>query len=152
MSISAHQKRLVQESFSKVEPIADTAAEIFYAKLFEYDPELKPLFKGDIKKQGQMLMATLKVAVKGLDDLEKLVPVLQNLARKHIEYGVKVDDYTPVGNALLYTLNTGLGDAFTDELKEAWIETYKAIAEVMRSAAYPDYNSATYKNTKTYHH
>ncbi len=152
MAITAHQKALIQDSFTKVEPIAEQAAEIFYAKLFEYDPSLKPLFKSDLKSQGKKLMSTLKVAIKGLDDLDALVPVLQDLAKRHIAYKVKADDYTPVGNALIYTLKTGLGDQFTPELKQAWIDLYKVVADVMRSAAYPEYNPSTYKNTKHYDH
>jgi len=148
--ITERQKTLVQNSFALVEPIADQAADIFYNKLFEYDPTLKPLFKGDIKQQGKKLMATLKVAVASLNNLDKLVPVLQQLAVKHLDYGVKVDDYTPVGNALLYTLKTGLGDACTPEVKQAWLDTFKVIATVMRQAAYPDYDPATYKNRKRY--
>ncbi len=150
MSLTAHQKNLIQDSFAKVEPIAEQAAEIFYNKLFEFDPALKPLFKGDIKSQGRKLMAALKLAVRGLDDLDSLVPVLQNMAAKHVEYGVKVDDYTPVGNALIHTLKTGLGPAFTPELKDAWVEVYQVMATVMRSHAYPDFNPDQYHNTKTY--
>jgi hemoglobin-like flavoprotein len=150
MAITEKQKHLVQDSFTKVEPIADQAAAIFYAQLFVYDPALKPLFKRDLKEQGKMLMSALKLAVKSLDDLGALVPVLEKMAVKHVEYGVKVDDYTPVGNALIHTLKTGLGDAFTPELKQAWIEVYRTIADVMRGKAYPDFNPATYKNTKHY--
>ncbi|MGF1739952.1 globin domain-containing protein [Vibrio profundum] len=150
MSITPIEKKLIQESFAKVAPIADKAAEIFYAKLFEYDPELRPLFKSDLKQQGQKLMATLGVAVQGLDDLEKLVPVLEALAKRHIEYGVSVDDYTPVGNALIYTLKAGLGDDFDERTRDAWVKIYRTIAEVMRSAAYDDFDSANYTNTKTY--
>lgn len=136
MSITAQQKRLVQESFAKVEPIADTAAEIFYAKLFEYDPKLKSLFKHDMKSQGRKLMTTLKVAVKGLDDLNSLVPVLEKIAVQHIDYGVKAEDYTPVGNALLYALKTGLGEEWTPELRQAWVDTYRIMANVMKAKAY----------------
>ncbi len=107
--LSAYQKQLVQNSFKKVAPIADDAAAIFYAKLFEYDPKLKTLFKSDLRSQGKKLMMTLGIAVKGLDNLDELVPVLEQLARKHIDYGVSVDDYTPVGNALLYTLKQAWG-------------------------------------------
>ena len=150
MSISSHQKRLVQESFLLVEPIADKAAEIFYSKLFEFDPSLKQLFSGNMQDQGKKLMATLKIAVKSLDNIDGLIPVIQNLAKKHIAYGVKVEDYTPVGNALLYTLKTGLGDAFTPELRQAWIEVYMTLANVMRAAAYPEFNPNTYRNRKHY--
>ncbi len=152
MAITEAQKKLVQNSFAKVEPIADAAAEIFYSKLFLYDPSLKPLFKNDMKAQGKKLMAALKLAVKSLDDLNALVPVLENMAVKHVGYGVKVDDYTPVGNALINTLAEGLGDDFTPDCKLAWIEVYKTIANVMRSKAYPDFNADTYKNTKRYAH
>ncbi|MFT6898524.1 MAG: hemoglobin-like flavoprotein [Paraglaciecola sp.] len=150
MSITTQQKLLVQQSFKKVVPIADKAAEIFYAKLFEYDPSLKLLFKNSMAEQGKMLMATLTVAVKSLDDINGLVVVLQKLADRHVGYGVSIDDYTPVGNALLYALKMGLGDDFTPEVKNAWIEVYKTIAQVMRSHAYSGYNASTYKNTKSY--
>jgi hemoglobin-like flavoprotein len=152
MPITSRQKLLVQQSFAKVVPIADTAAEIFYAKLFEYDPLLRSLFKKSMKEQGKMLMATLNVAVKSLDDINGLVVVLQKLADRHVGYGVRVDDYTPVGNALLYALKKGLGNDFTAEVRNAWIEVYKTIADVMRSHAYSNYDASTYKNTKSYGH
>jgi nitric oxide dioxygenase len=152
MAITQQQKLLVQESFLKVEPIADQAAELFYSKLFEYDPSLKKLFKGDMKSQGKKLMATLKIAVKSLDDIDSLIPVLQNLATQHIDYGVTVDDYTPVGNALLFALHTGLGNDFSPSLKAAWIEVYTTIANVMRKHAYPGFDPTSYKNTKHYIH
>lgn len=152
MAISEAQKDLVRSSFATVETIADAAAEIFYKQLFIYDPSLKPLFKHDMKSQGKKLMAALKLAVASLDDLDKLVPVLQKMAVKHVEYGVKVDDYTPVGNALLFALKTGLADAFTKDVEKAWISTYSVIATVMREAAYPDYDASSYKNTKHYNH
>lgn len=148
--LTTHQKSLVQSNFKKVAPIADDAAAIFYAKLFDYDPKLRALFKTDLKDQGKKLMMTLGVAVKGLDNLDELVPVLQKLARKHIDYGVTVDDYTPVGNALLYTLKKGLGNEFTPECREAWIITFKAIADVMRSSAYPNFDPICYKNRQYY--
>lgn len=136
MAITSRQKQLVQESFKKVEPIAETAAEIFYKTLFEYDPNLKKLFKTGLKEQGKKLMTTLKVAIKGLDDLNALVPVLQQLADRHVQYGVKPEDYTPVGNALLHTLKVGLGDDWTPELRQAWVETFRAVATVMKEHSY----------------
>ncbi|OUR81023.1 hemin receptor [Marinomonas sp. 42_23_T18] len=152
MAITQRQKTLVVESFAKVEQISDVAATIFYKKLFEYDPSLKKLFKHDIKSQGRKLMSALKLAVSSLNDLEALVPVLQKMAVKHVDYGVKAEDYTPVGNALLFALAQGLGDAFTNELKQAWIAIYKTIATVMRQAAYPSFNPNTFRNTKNYVH
>ena len=130
------QVALVQESFKKVVPIADKAAEIFYAKLFEFDPELKKLFKGDMAEQGKKLMSTLAIVIGGLDKPETIIPAAEKLAVKHVDYGVKAEDYTTVGNALLFTLKTGLGDAFTDEVKAAWVAAYKVLADVMKKAAY----------------
>jgi len=150
MAITPAQKKLVQDSFLKVEGVSEQAADIFYAKLFEYDPSLRGIFKNDMKNQGKMLMATLSIAVKSLDDIDALIPVLQNLAAKHVNYGVSVDDYTPVGNALIHALNTGLGDEFTSELRDAWKAVYITIANVMRQHAYPDFDPTTYKNTKSY--
>jgi len=134
MPISARQKQLVQASFLKVEPIAEQAAQIFYQTLFEYDPGLRPLFKNNLRDQGKKLMATLKVAIKGLDDLDSLIPVLRQLAERHVNYGVKAEDYTPVGNALLHTLKVGLGDAWNPDLRAAWVETVRTVASVMKQA------------------
>ena len=126
---------LVQESFKKVVPIADTAAEIFYGKLFEMDASLKPLFKGDMKEQGKKLMTMIGVAVNGLNNLEAIVPAVQNLGKNHVKYGVKGEHYDTVGGALLYTLETGLGADFTPEVKAAWTDVYGLLATTMKDAA-----------------
>ncbi|WP_070963061.1 globin family protein [Vibrio sonorensis] len=152
MTLTLRQKTLVKESFAKVAPQADLAAELFYSRLFYYDPELQRLFKADLKQQGRKLMKTLQVAVSSLDNLDKLVPVLQELAIRHVHYGVTVDDYTPVGNALLYALKQGLGREFDRETRNAWVAVYRLVATVMREAAYANYNPNTYKNRKTYRH
>lgn len=136
MSITQRQVYLIQESFAKVEPIADQAAEIFYNKLFEYAPEVRPLFKRPIPQQGKMLMGALKAAVNGLNNLDALVPVLQRMAIKHVEYGVQPEHYTPVGNALLYTLKTGLGSHWNPELRQAWVDVYRLMAHTMKQHAY----------------
>ena len=136
MPITQRQITLVQSSFSKVEPIAEQAADIFYNKLFEYDPKLKPLFKSDIKAQGRKLMATLKVATSGLNDLDSLVPVLHKLAERHVNYGVKAADFTPVGNALLYALQQGLGNQFTDEVRQAWVDVFRLVATTMKNHSF----------------
>ncbi|MDP2733436.1 MAG: globin family protein [Hoeflea sp.] len=130
------QIQLVQSSFSKVTPIADEAASIFYTRLFEIAPEVKPMFKSDISQQGRKLMTTLGVVVKGLSNLEAIVPAAQSLAVKHVNYGVRLDHYPPVGAALLWTLETGLGPDFTDDTKAAWVEAYTALSGVMIAAAY----------------
>lgn len=127
----------VQASFKKVAPISDAAAEIFYGQLFEIAPQVKPMFKGDMTKQGAKLMATLGVVVNGLRDLDKIVPVAQQLAVKHVDYGVTAEHYAPVGEALIYTLEKGLGDDFTPEVRESWLTAYTTLSGVMIDAAYP---------------
>lgn len=130
---------LVQESFEKVKPIAPTAAKIFYAKLFELDPALKPLFPSSdeaMVEQGNKLMMMLSSAVAGLSNLEMLVPVLQNLGKRHVEYKVEPSHYNTVGAALLDTLAVGLGDEFTPEVKAAWTSVYGTMATVMIDASY----------------
>lgn len=135
MSITLEQKRLVQETWEKVVPIAETAAELFYGRLFEIDPELKPLFKNaDMKEQKMKLLQMLGMAVKGLDNLDQLVPAVENLGRRHVGYGVKDSHYDTVGDALLWTLEKGLDEDFTPEVMEAWTETYVTLATVMKNA------------------
>lgn len=133
--ISRHDKELVQETFAMVEPIADTAAQIFYGRLFEIAPDLRSLFKTDLKDQGRKLMAMIKKAVTGLDDLETLVPAVKDLGRRHVTYGVEETHYGPVADALLWTLQEGLRDAFTPEVREAWTRVYGLLAETMQQGA-----------------
>lgn len=133
--MNAEQKVLVQESFAKVLPISETAADLFYNRLFELDPSLRPLFKGDMKDQGRKLMDMINVAVKGLDDLDRIVPAVQALGERHGGYGVKDKDYDTVATALLWTLEQGLGNDFTPEVKAAWVEVYILLSGVMKDAA-----------------
>ena len=128
---------LVQGSFAKVVPIKETAAELFYAKLFEIAPEVRPMFKGDMAEQGAKLMTTLGVVVNGLKDLGAVVPVAEKLAVAHVDYGVQPEHYEHVGAALLDTLGKGLGDAFTTDVQDAWATAYGTLSGVMISAAYP---------------
>ncbi|MBV2089882.1 MAG: hemin receptor [Candidatus Thiodiazotropha sp. (ex. Lucinisca nassula)] len=125
----------VKSSWSKVEPIADQAAALFYGRLFEVYPEVKPYFKGDMEAQGKKLMSMIGTAVGSLDNLEPLLPVIRESGKRHAEYGVQAVDYDKVADALLWTLGEGLGDAFTDEVKEAWVVTYTALAGVMKEGA-----------------
>lgn len=129
------QIQLVQATWAKVVPIKDTAAEIFYRKLFEMDPALKPLFKGDMKAQGTKLMSMINTAVNGLTRLDQIVPAVESLGRRHVGYGVKDQHYDTVAGALLYTLEKGLGAAFTPEVKQSWTEAYMLLAGVMKKAA-----------------
>lgn len=129
---------LIQSSFTKVAPIKSKAAELFYGRLFEIAPEVRPLFKGDMEEQGSKLMATLAVAVNGLSNLAEIVPTVEDLARRHVGYGVRVEHYPPVGAALLWTLGQGLGDAWSPEVENAWRKAYGVLADTMIAAAYPD--------------
>ena len=129
------QIELVQSTWKMVLPISDTAAEMFYTKLFATDASLKPLFKGDMKAQGKKLMTMISTAVNGLTRLEAIVPAVQDLGRRHAKYGVKDKDYDTVGGALLWTLEQGLGDAFTPEVKTAWATTYGVLSKTMKDAA-----------------
>ena len=125
---------LVQDSFAKVAPIAETAADIFYDRLFEIAPEVRPLFPEIMTDQKKKLMQMLATAVNGLKDLDAIVPAVQNLGARHVGYGVKEEHYDSVGAALLFTLGKGLGDDFTPEVEAAWTETYGILAGVMIDA------------------
>ena len=133
--MTPEQISLVQSSMEKVLPIADDAAGLFYGKLFELDPEVQSLFKGNMEEQGRKLMAMIRTAVAGLSDLESIVPAVQDLGVRHIGYGVKDADYDTVGEALIWTLGQGLGEDFTDEVKTAWLEAYTLLATTMKDAA-----------------
>lgn len=134
--VTAAQVALVQESWAAVEPIADKAAELFYGRLFETAPEVQSLFKSsDMKEQGKKLMQMITVAVKGLSNLEAIVPAVQELGKRHVKYDVKEEHYAVVGASLLWTLEQGLGDAFTPDTKEAWTAVYGVLSDTMIAAA-----------------
>jgi len=133
--VTPRQVELVQESFTKVMPIAPAAAQMFYEKLFEIDPSLKLLFKGDMKEQGRMLMMMIAGAVRGLSNPPALIPVLKDLGARHVGYGVRDHHYDTVGNALIWRLQAGQHQDFTDEMGEDWVEAYKLLAGVMQQGA-----------------
>jgi hemoglobin-like flavoprotein len=135
--MTPQQISLIQQSWAEVVPISDTAAGLFYQRLFVLDPEVRPMFKGDMREQGQKLMKMLGLIVNSLTRLDELVPVAQDLARKHVDYGVKPAHYDTVGAALLWTLEQGLGSKFSDEVKSAWTAAYGVLSQVMKDAAYP---------------
>lgn len=136
--MTPEQKELVQSTWVPVQEISDTAASLFYNKLFELDPSLRPLFKGDITEQGRKLMTMIGAAVKGLDNLGELTPVVKGLGKRHVNYNVKDEHYETVGAALLWTLDQGLGEKFTAEVKEAWTIVYTTLADLMKSAAHEE--------------
>lgn len=134
--MSPDQKVLVQETWRQVVPIADTAASLFYGRLFVIDPSTRPLFAGvDLEKQRQKLIHVLNVVVGALDRIEELVPTIADLGRRHVGYGVSDAHYDSVGEALLWTLEQGLGNAWTAEVKAAWAAAYALLSGVMREAA-----------------
>ena len=132
------QIALVEQSFAKVLPIKEVAAELFYGRLFDIAPDVKPMFKGDMKAQGLKLMGALTFVVNGLRNLNAVVPTAQELAINHVSYGVTADHYTVVGEALIWTLEQGLGEAFTEDVKDAWISAYALLSGVMIDAAYQE--------------
>jgi len=132
--VTPHQIELVQSSFKMVVPIAGAAADLFYDRLFEIAPEVRPLFPSDLTEQKKKLMGMLSAAVANLHKLDAILPAVKDLGRRHRGYGVTTAHYAPVGTALLWTLEQGLGPDFTPEVKAAWTDTYTALAGVMTGA------------------
>jgi hemoglobin-like flavoprotein len=130
------QVKLVQQSFAKVAPISEQAAQIFYDRLFEVAPTVKAMFPSDMTEQRKKLMATLAVVVNGLSNLEAVLPAASALAKRHVSYGAKPDHYPVVGGALLWTLEKGLGEAWTSDVAAAWTAAYSTLSTYMISEAY----------------
>jgi hemoglobin-like flavoprotein len=127
--------KLVQDSFEKVRPIAAAAASLFYQKLFELDPSVAKLFRGDMQEQGRKLMNMIAAGVRGLSNSAALVPVLRDLGARHVRYGVVNKHYVTVGSALIWTLEQGMGRDFTPEVRDAWCAAYELMAGVMQEGA-----------------
>src|SRR6202142_3022378 len=130
------QVQLVQQSFAKVAPISETAAVLFYDRLFDIAPKVRSMFPTDLTEQRRKLMATLAVVVGGLGNLESVLPAASALAKRHVSYGAKAEHYPVVGAALLWTLEKGLGDGWTPEIAEAWSTAYGTLSGYMISQAY----------------
>jgi hemoglobin-like flavoprotein len=128
-------KELVQDSWAKVIPDPDTVAELFYNRLFELNPSLRLLFRSDMTEQGRKLTAMITVAVNGLDNFDNIVPSVRALGKRHAAYGVKDEHYDVVASALLWTLERALGDAFTEDIRRAWISIYAILCGTMKKAA-----------------
>ena len=130
------QVQLVQQSFSKVAPISETAAVLFYDRLFEIAPKVRAMFPTDMTEQRRKLMAMLAVVVNGLGDLPSILPAASALAKRHVGYGAKAEHFPVVGSALLWTLEKGLGDGWTPEIADAWTAAYGTLSGYMISEAY----------------
>jgi hemoglobin-like flavoprotein len=133
--MTPEQVILVQTSFERVLPIASQAAVLFYRRLFELDPALRALFKGDMAEQGRKLMTMLRMVIAGLDRLETLVPAIEQLGARHHSYGVQAEHYASVAAALLWALERGLGEHWTPEVAGAWVSAYQLLAATMLEAA-----------------
>ena len=127
---------LVRSSWQQVLPIKDTAAQLFYGQLFELDPSLRGMFKGDMVEQGRKLMAMINTVVNSLDKLGPILEAIEEMGRRHVAYGVTEAHYDTVGSALIWTLGKGLGEQFTPAVKDAWVEAYGTLASAMKQAAY----------------
>jgi nitric oxide dioxygenase len=134
--MTPEQVKLVQQSFSKVVPISDKAAVIFYDRLFEIAPQVEPMFPSDMAEQRGKLMATLTAVVNGLGNLASILPAASALAKRHVAYGAKPEHYPVVGAALLWTLEKGLGEQWTPEVANAWKAAYGTLSDFMISEAY----------------
>ena len=132
--MTPHQIKLVQNSFAQVAPIATIAADLFYGRLFEVAPQLRRMFPQDMVHQKMKLMTMLGVVVNGLTKLDALLPAVHALGKRHAGYDVHPEHFAPVGASLLWTLEQGLGDDFTPEVKEAWKTAYGVLSQVMIDA------------------
>ena len=127
---------LVKETWHQIVPIADAAAQLFYGRLFETDPEIQAFFRGaDMAEQRRKLIQALTLVVHGIDHLEQLVPTLAELGRRHRQYGIEDVHYDTVGTALLWTLEQGLGSAWTPQAQAAWSGAYAVVANIMRGTS-----------------
>jgi len=135
MAMTPEKIALVRSSWQQVLPIKDTAAQLFYGQLFELDPSLRSLFKGDMIEQGRKLMAMINTVVISLDQLGPILGAVEDLGRRHVAYGVTEAHYDTVGSALIWTLGKGLGEQFTSAVQAAWAEAYTPLASAMKQAA-----------------
>jgi hemoglobin-like flavoprotein len=133
--MNAEQIALIQASFGQLVPTAEDMAATFYRRLFELDPTLKPLFQHDIELQGRKFMTMLVVVVRGLDALDRLVPDVENLGRRHVAYGICDAHYQTVEAALLWAIQDRLGGRWTPAIGAAWAAAYRLLADIMQRAA-----------------
>jgi len=136
VQVNAESVRLVRRSFEQLAPVAPQAAALFYRNLFRLDPSLEGLFRGDMVQQGERLMKMIGTAVGLLEEPARLTPALRALGARHVGYGVRDAHYATVGEALIATLEEGLGGAFTLPVRHAWVEVYAFIARTMMAAAH----------------
>jgi nitric oxide dioxygenase len=134
--MTPEQIKIVQDSFAKVAPISEKAAELFYGRLFEIAPQVRAMFPDDMTEQRKKLMATLAIVVNGLNNLDTILPAASALAKRHVSYGAEAAHYPVVGQALLWTLEQGLGPSWTPDVAMAWTGAYTTLSGFMISEAY----------------
>ena len=138
MGLTQEQIQLVKKSwgpFRRIDP--KLVGDVFYSRLFMNHPGLRRLFPKDMNEQYQKLLAMVNLVVGRLNQIDQLADVISELARRHKRYGVRVEHYTAVGNALLWTLEQGMGKDWRPDVREAWIACYSIISDTMINASYP---------------
>jgi hemoglobin-like flavoprotein len=136
-AITEHQILLVQTSFARLIDDIDNVARIFFERLFEIDPTLRPMFSSEMQVQGRKMFRTLLVIVNALNDPKTIVDMMRGLSKRHIGYGVKEAHYATVGAALVQTIHEALGDVASHEIDAAWLAAYTLVADIAKAAAYP---------------
>ncbi len=129
--MDSHHKELIRDSWQKLRPNVERAAELFYTRLFEEDPSLRELFSGEMATQGKRLMTMMGTAVDRLDDLEAMTPMLYELGQRHVNYGVQAHHYETFRDALMWTLQNVLGADFYPEVEEAWTAFFEFLSHAM---------------------
>ncbi len=144
------QVRTLRQSYSLIEPMAETVASLFYSRLFELDPSLRQLFTGDLESQGKALMSSIKLIVTILDNRERVIPAVRALGKRHVQYGVQSKHYIVVGEALLWALEKSLGQAYTSEVEAAWVSAYGFLSALMQEAAAEAVQKSTLRSRPGY--
>jgi hemoglobin-like flavoprotein len=136
-SLSADEIERVRNSFDRLWPMSSRTADLFYERLFEIAPGVRPMFRPDMDEQKRKFISTLAVIVGTLDDTTRLVPLTVALARQHSDYGIQAKHYDVVGQALLWSLEQGLGQDWTPSLADSWSKAYGIVSGFMIEHAPP---------------
>ena len=129
------QVRLIQSTWLDLKPAGEQVGLLFYQRLFEIDPGLRPMFSRDLVPQARKLVAMLSAVIDGLERLDALLPRVAALGRRHAGYGVQPAHYRTVGQALIWTLRRGLGPSASEPVIGAWTAAYALLADAMQTAA-----------------
>lgn len=138
--MTTKQIKLVQESWQLVAAMdSQSVGSLFYNRLFEIAPQVRPMFsRSPLDEQSRKLLSMISYVICKLKSLDDIMEEVKKLARRHVNYGVQEEHYIMVGRALLWTLETGLGDKWNNELEKSWTVCYAILAEAMIKAAKND--------------